>query len=177
MRMPIGHILLCNATLTSEMATSQEAGSGKVDTVAPEEATASSSPVEHVEQAVRIVSNLPAAFRDTPEGSQDAWVDWNDDADEDDDGDEDIDIGELEEDMAELEAELDQDEWDEHDYIPGQAPHEIAGDLLLAKRLTTCSLHSSQNSDCAYAPAKPSKSTCTCCMPRTCCMPHTCFLY
>ncbi len=153
------------------MAISQEAGPGKVDTVAPEEATASSSPVEHVEQPVRIVSNLPAALRDTPEGSQDAWADWNDDADEDDDGDEDIDIGELEEDMAELEAELDQDEWDEHDYLPGQAPHEIAGDLPLAKRLTTCSLHSSQNSDCAHAPAKASKPTCTGCIP------HTYFLY
>ena len=118
------------------MATSQEAGSAKVDNLAPEEATASSSPVEHAEQAVRIVSNLPAALRDVPERSQDAWAEWDDnedlDADEDDDGDEDIDINELEEDMAELEAELDQDEWDEHDYVPGQAPHEIAGDLLLA---------------------------------------------
>ncbi|KAL0047594.1 hypothetical protein WJX82_007383 [Trebouxia sp. C0006] len=113
------------------MATSQEAGSGKVDTVAPEEATASSSPVEGVEEPVRIVSNLPAALRDTPEGSQDAWAEWDDDADldadeDDDDDDEDIDINELEEDMAELEAELDQDEWDEHDYVPGQVPHEIA---------------------------------------------------
>ncbi len=155
------------------MATSQEAGSGKVDTVAPEEATASSSPVEGVEEPVRIVSNLPAALRDAPEGSQDAWAEWDDDADldadeDDDDDDEDIDINELEEDMAELEAELDQDEWDEHDYVPGQVPHEIAGDLLLAKCLTTCSRHSSQNSDCAHAPAKPSKPTCTGCMPHTC---------
>ncbi|KAA6424201.1 MAG: hypothetical protein FRX49_06160 [Trebouxia sp. A1-2] len=107
------------------MASSQEAGSG--DIVAPEEATASSSPVEHIEQAVHIVSNLPAALRDTPETSQDAWAEWHDDADEDgDDDDEDIDIDELEEDMAELDAELDQDEWDEHNCVPGQAPHEIA---------------------------------------------------
>ncbi|DBA74666.1 TPA: hypothetical protein ACH3X2_009334 [Trebouxia sp. C0005] len=28
--------------------------------------------------------------------------------------------------MAELDAELDQDEWDEHNCVPGQAPHEIA---------------------------------------------------
>jgi len=147
------------------MASSQEADSGKADTVVPEEATASSSPVE---QAVRIVSNLPAALRDTPERSQDAWAAWEDDAEEEDDDDEDIDIDELEEDMAELEAELDQDEWDEHDYVPGQVPHEIAGDLLLAKCLTTCSRHSSQNSDCAHAPAKPSKPTCTGCMPHTC---------
>ncbi|DBA74665.1 TPA: hypothetical protein ACH3X2_009333 [Trebouxia sp. C0005] len=62
------------------MASSQEAGSG--DIVAPEEATASSSPVEHIEQAVHIVSNLPAALRDTPETSQDAWAEWHDDADE-----------------------------------------------------------------------------------------------
>ncbi len=139
------------------MASSQEAGSGEVDTVVPEEATASTRPVERVEQAVRIVSNLPAALRDTPERSQDAWAAWEDDAEEEDDDDEDIDIDELEEDMAELEAELDQDEWDEHDYVPGQAPHVLAGDLLLAKRLTTCSLHNSQNPNCAHAPAKPSR--------------------
>ena len=136
------------------MASSREAGSGEVDTVVPEEATASTRPVEHVEQAVRIVSNLSAALRDTPERFQDAW---DDDAEEEDDDDEDIDIDELEEDMAELEAELDQDEWDEHDYVPGQAPHEIAGDLILAKRLTTCSPHSSQNPTYAHAPAKPSR--------------------
>lgn len=156
------------------MATSQGAGSGKVDTVAREEATASSSPVEHVEQAVRIVSNLPAALRDTPERSQDAWTEWEDDADEDDDDDddddEDIDIDELEEDMAELEAELDQDEWDEHDYVPGQAPHEIAGDLLLAKRLTTCSLHSRQTQIMRMrlpSQARQSRHECTGCMPWT----------
>jgi hypothetical protein len=135
------------------MASSQEADSGKADTVVPEEATASSSPVE---QAVRIVSNLPAALRDTPERCHDAWAAWEDDEEEDDDDDEDIDIDELEEDMAELEAELDQDEWDEHDYVPGQAPHELTGNLLLAKRMTTCSLHSSQNPRYAHAPAKPS---------------------
>ena len=156
------------------MATSQGAGSGKVDTVAREEATASSSPVEHVEQAVRIVSNLPAALRDTPERSQDAWTEWEDDADEDDDDDddddEDIDIDELEEDMAELEAELDQDEWDEHDYVPGQAPHEIAGDVLLAKRLTTCSLHSRQTQIMRMrlpSQASQSRHECTGCMPCT----------
>ncbi|DBA91082.1 TPA: hypothetical protein ACH3X1_016047 [Trebouxia sp. C0004] len=109
------------------MASSQEAGSDKVGTIVPEEATASSVPVE---QAVRIVSNLPAALRDTPERCQDACAAWEDDAEEDgdDDDDDDIDLDELEEDMAELEAELDEDEWDEHGYVPGQAPHQLAGE-------------------------------------------------
>ncbi len=94
------------------MATNQEA---RVDMV--EDAAEAETPSSPAADAVRIVSNLPAALRDTAEGHELAHsgghpgnleqIQWSDE-----DDDEDIDLDELEEDMAELEEALDQNDWD-----------------------------------------------------------------
>ena len=74
--------------------------------------------------AVRIVSNLPVALREASNDKQAAPTGFPADSDQpdgstededegwtDEDDDEDIDVGELAEDMAELEDELDQEGW------------------------------------------------------------------
>lgn len=93
--------------------------------------------------AIRIVSNLPAALRGTPDevqanpsGSVDAEARfWEDESDEDCDEDEDIDIGELAEDMAVLEEELEHGAWEGP--APAGFPDYLHGASLIHQRALT----------------------------------------
>lgn len=124
------------------MTSSQQQDLGDIDN------SRHSSPEPSAEEAVRIVSNLPAGRRDSAQPVQSHQDDsynhhlWLDEDDDEDDDDNDEDIDELEVDMdelqQELDQELDQDEWDEA--IAGEAPQYPPGNSCTTVLFTHCRL-------------------------------------